>query len=305
MLKRNVTCLAAFMLFALLSCSDDSTSDPDPKPEPEPKPVGTTVTTNGGSLESPDKNISVVIPAGAVDKSVNIEVKEAATDLSNGVGKIYSFTAQEFLKPVSLELKYTDTDVNTRHSYPELLRLMTRSSATSNWQVVDGFTIDKEHKTLKAQVNHFSDWTIVAVDGTLNFSVDGINHENLTLAVSRSAKNPNPASFRAQNDKFYFRAAVDSTVMGNLYETGSTYLGRIASSNGTPGDTINAVFVEPVINSCYRRLDGSSRWRFTTFSTTPGALVSGHFTITAATPGNTSACQGKKSVIGTFAYIVK
>jgi hypothetical protein len=229
----------------------------------------------------------------------------SVSDLSNGVGKIYSLTSQEFLKPVSLELKYSDADVDAKNSYPELLRLMTRSSATDNWQVVDGFTIDKEHKTLKAQVDHFSDWTIVAVDGALNFSVDGTDHENLTLIVLRSTKDPNPASFRAQNDKFYFRAGVDSTSMGSSYETRSPYLGRIASSNGTPSDTINAVFVEPAINSCYYRKDGSSRLRFTTFSTNAGDLVTGYFTITAATPGNTSACEGKKMVTGTFAYIVK
>jgi hypothetical protein len=93
--------------------------------------------------------------------------------------------------------------------------------------------------------------------------------------------------------------------MGSVYETHSSYLGRIASSNGIPADTINAVFVEPAINSCYRRLDGSSRWRFTTFSTTAGELVTGHFTITATTPANTNACEGKKTVTGTFAYIVK
>jgi hypothetical protein len=301
MLKKNVTYLAAFMLLTLFSCSDDSKSEP----EPEPESAGTMVTTDGGSLESSDKNITIEIPAGAVGESVNIEVKESASDLSNGIGKIYSLTSQEFLKPVSLELKYTDADVDAKNSYPELLRLMTRHSGTDNWQIVDGFTIDKEHKTLKAQVDHFSDWTIIAVDGTLNFSVDGIDHENLTLVVSRSAKNPNPASFRAQNDEFYFRAGVDSTVMGSLYETHSPYLGRIASSNGTPSDTINAVFVEPAINSCYYRKDGSSRWRFTTFSTTAGELVTGYFTIIAATPSNTNACEGKKTVTGTFAYTVK
>ena len=299
MLKKHVTYLASFALLTLLSCSDDSKSDP------EPEPAGTTVTTAGGSLESTDKNITVEIPAGAVAESVNIEVKESESDLSNGVGKIYSLTTQEFLKPVSLELKYTDADVDAQNSYPELLRLMTRPSATGNWEVVDAFTIDKEHKTLKAQVDHFSDWTIVAVDGTLNFSIDGVDHANLTLAVSRSAKNPNPANFRAQNDEFYFRARVDSTVMGSVYATHSSYLGRIASSNGTPSDTLNALFVEPIINTCYHRTDGSSRWRFTTFSTTAGELVTGFFTITAATPSNTNACEAKKTVTGTFAYIVK
>jgi hypothetical protein len=297
MLKTNVACLAAFMLLTVFSCSDDSKS--------EPEPVGTTITSNGGSVESSDKNIMVEIPAGAVGESVSIEVTESESDLSNGVGKIYSLTSQEFQKPVSLTLKYTDDDVEARNSYPELLQLMTRHSPTDNWQVVDGFTIDKEHKTLNAQVDHFSDWTIVAVDGTLNFSVDGVDHENLALSVLRSTKNPNPASFRAQNDEFYFRTTVDSTVMGSLYETQSSYLGRIASSNGTPGDTTNAVFVEPVTNSCYHRTDGSSRWKFNTFSTTAGELVTGSFTITAATPANTNACDGKKTVTGTFAYIVK
>ncbi|RAW02854.1 hypothetical protein [Pseudochryseolinea flava] len=299
MLKKHFLYAVVCMLLVQFSCSDDSKSDP------EPEPAGTTVTKDGGSLESSDKNISVEIPAGAVGESVNIEVKESVSDLTNGVGKIYSLTSQEFLKPVTLELKYTDADVAAKKSHPELLRLMTRPSSADAWQVVDGFTIDKEDKTLSAQVDHFSDWTIIAVDGTLNFSVDGVDHENLTLAVLRSTKNPNPASFRAQNNEFYFRAGIDSTVMGSAYETHSSYLGRITTSNGTASDTVNTVFVEPAINNCYYRKDGSSRWRFTRFSTTPGELVTGHFLITATTPNNTNACDGKKTVTGTFAYVVR
>jgi hypothetical protein len=56
MMTKNVTYLAAFMLLTLFSCSDDSKSEPEPEP-------GTTVTTDGGSLESPDNNITVEIPA--------------------------------------------------------------------------------------------------------------------------------------------------------------------------------------------------------------------------------------------------
>lgn len=298
MLKKSLPFLVAIVLLSLFSCSDDSKSEPEPGP-------GKTVTTEGGSLESPDKNIAVEIPAGAVSEAVNIEVKESTNDLSNGVGKIYSFTSQEFLKPVTLTLKYADADVASQGSFPELLRLMTRHSSEDPWKPVDGFTIDKEAKVLKVEVDHFSDWTIVAIEGTLNFTVDGVEHENLTLLVSRSSKNPNPASFRAQNDEYFFRAAVDSTVMGSNYPTLSSHIGKIANSDGSSGDTTDVVLVEPKVNNCYYRMDGSSRLRFTSFSTTPGQLVTGYFTLTAAPPNDTDACTSKKSVTGTFAYKVK
>jgi hypothetical protein len=290
-------------LFAT-SCSDSDTEAEEP--ELPIDSVGVTINSSGGSLESTDKNISVVIPAGAVNSSVSIEIEELANDAANGIGKIYSLTEQQFLKPVTLTLKYTDDELSTKKTYPALLRLVTRKSAVSSWEVVDDFVIDQTTKTVKAEVDHFSDWTLVSTDGTLDFSMDGVSYKNLSLSVTMGTKLGRPAKFRASSTDRYFTATVDSTIMGTSYATLSAYLGKIAAlTEQAPTDTSNVLLVEPNPNSCYRRSDGSTRFRFTNYSTTTNALVTGTFTLVGTLPTDNSTCQARKTITGTFAYKVK
>lgn len=297
MIMNKVLSLVSVVLLSIVfsSCSDSG----DEKKTPTD---GVEITPTGGALESEDKNISVVIPAGALDENVSISVTEVPNDLTNGVGKIYSFTDSEFLKPVTLTLKYSTTEVSEKGSYPALLKLLTRKSTEDEWTVVQDVVIDQVAHTLSADVTHFSEWTIVTFDGTLNYSMDGDIQEDLALTVVKD--NKTGARFRATSTDRIFTLVADSTIMGTAYPTLSAHLDRIVSVGETPGDTV-ALFVEPRLKSCYNRGDGKTTFKFTQYSTKAGDLVTGDFSVVGTTPTDNSECQARKTITGTFAYKVK
>ncbi|HTJ47865.1 MAG TPA: hypothetical protein VL443_00315 [Cyclobacteriaceae bacterium] len=298
MKKHSLLALFAVGLCAFYSCSNN---DDDSQPAGE-----TNVSTTGGSIKSDDNNITITIPAGAVGKNVLIEVEEVSDVVTNGIGKVYRLTHQEFLKPVTLTLKYDEEEIATKGTYPALLRLMTRSSETDAWEVVDNFTIDTDAKVLKADVDHFSDWTLVSTEGTLSFTVDGVTYSNLDLSVTMGTTLGHSALFYAFNNERFFRATADSTIMGTNYATQSLHLGKISALTNSIADTTNVLFVEPTIKSgCYARFDGSSHLSFTKFSTTSGNLVTGSFYVPGVLPTDNTTCQTKKSISGSFAYKVK
>jgi hypothetical protein len=298
---KNHSLLALFavgLCASFYSCSNDN-DDSQPVEE-------TNVSTAGGSIKSDDNNIIITIPAGAVDKNILIEVEEVSAVVTNGIGKIYRLTHQEFIKPVTLTLKYSEEELATKSTYPALLRLMTRSSETDAWEVVDNFTIDTNAKVLKADVDHFSDWTIVSTEGTLSFTVDGVTYSNLDLSINMGTKLGKSALFYAFNSERFFRATADSTIMGTNYETLSIHLGKISALTNSIADTTNVLFVEPVVKSgCYARFDGSAHLGFTNYSTTSGSLVTGSFVVPGVLPTDNTTCQTKKSITGSFAYKVK
>ncbi len=297
-----------YLLFSIIAISlfTSSCNDSNTEPVQQTDSDGITIGSSGGSLQSPDKNITVAIPAGAVSSNVSIEIEELTNDVSDGIGKIYRLTDQQFLKPVTLTLKYTDDELSSKNTYPALLQLVTKNSTSNNWEIVEDFIIDTTTKNLKAEVDHFSDWTIISTDGTLDFSIDGVSYRNLSLSVTIGTTVGHVAKFRASNTERFFTATVDSTIMGSLYETRSAYLGKIAAlTEQDPTDTSDVLFVEPNPNSCYKRSDGSTRFRFTNYSTTSNGLVTGTFTLVGTLPTDNSTCQARKNITGSFAYKVK
>src|SRR5882757_9867529 len=130
------------VVFTFLFISSCKENNPEAIPPVPTGTVKTTINPSGGSFTSSDKNMNVTIPANAVSSPVAIEVTELNNDLPNGIGKIYSLTNQEFLKPVTLTLAYNDADLNTKKTYSALLQLLTRKSATDAWEVVKDFTIN-------------------------------------------------------------------------------------------------------------------------------------------------------------------
>ena len=295
MFKPFSIAIVSLAVILMTGCGDDDS-------KPEKSGATTTVTpAEGGSLESPDNNISVQIPADAVGEEVEIEVTESANNLDNGIGKIYSLTEQEFSKPVVLTLKYSDEEVSDNDTYPELLRLMTRNSKDDDWEIVEGFTLDKINHELKANVTHFSDWTLISVEGTMSVLIDQSPLGSLDLGVIHSDFIGGPFKFRALNDDFFFRAQVDSTIMQTNYDTYSVYLDKISVAS----DTLDVLYLQPTPGTCYYRYDGSNRLRFTNFSRTSGELVTGNFTVVGRLPEDNSACQTEKVITATFAYRVR
>jgi len=265
--------------------------------------AGIRIGSLGGTLESSDKNFSATIPAGALGGDVSFEVKELTNELSNGIGKIYSLTDQQFLKPVTLTLHYVDQDLTAKKTYPELLKIATRKS-NGPWQVIQDFTLDQIAKTLTISADHLSDWTIISTTGTLDFTVDGVAYKNLSLSVTMSSGTGNSAKFQANNDIRSFVAMVDSTTMGTNYATLSNYLEKIESLNPSTG-TSDVILVTPATSSCYNRFNGSNKLRFTKYTTATDGLVTGTFTFAGVSPVDNNPCQVKKVITGSFAYKVK
>src|SRR6476661_8458618 len=81
------------------------------------QPVGSASTASigaaGGSLTSPDGRVTLTIPAGALGAATSISIQPIENTAPLGVGLSYDFlpNGQQFAKPVTVTLHYTDEEL--------------------------------------------------------------------------------------------------------------------------------------------------------------------------------------------------
>ncbi len=154
------------LFVGLLSCEKDN-PDPDgkeldfstlkPAVTSKGTPIGSVYTqqigANGGRVQSPDGQITIDIPAGALSANASIGIQPIANEAPLGAGNGYRLTPEDvnFAKPVTITMKY-GADLQ-----PGLCWIATQKS-DGTWLGYRNTITDETAKTLSVQTNHFSDW---------------------------------------------------------------------------------------------------------------------------------------------------
>lgn len=163
----------AFLLTALLSCKKNPVA-PNPQPGPEPNPVGVvtpvgapdgspvvsqTVGVAGGTVNSADGRLRVVIPSGALSDDQTISITRITNHNPLGLRKAYRILPHglTFSKPVIIETRYEDEDVV--NTLPDLLGIAYQNEE-GIWRAQGGAVVNKNEKTVRITTTHFSDWSL-------------------------------------------------------------------------------------------------------------------------------------------------
>ena len=164
-MKRNVIILASLILSAsLVSCKKDSAPSQDLKPAVTPagNTDGTLVTQtigpSGGTVISDDKEMELVIPAGALAANTNITIQPVTNNAPNGRRKGYRCLPDglKFAKNITLKFHYTEEDAAA--TKPEYM-MIAFQNADRKWQVIENVNNDVVNNVVSASVNHFTDFS--------------------------------------------------------------------------------------------------------------------------------------------------
>jgi hypothetical protein len=127
--------------------------------------------TSETTVATADGSITIVLPAGAVTTQAELIIREQSCEDTpappsgfKAVGNCFSIEMTQALLPdvmVTIVVKYSDADVEVAGGDPNLLRLAYYDEEGEDWVVLDT-TVDIANKTLTAQTDHFSIWTILA-----------------------------------------------------------------------------------------------------------------------------------------------
>lgn len=165
-----------FYLLFMAACKhevDPTPVDPDPvNPNPPAtetgaiQPVGTpqgtavvkTIGSAGGSISSEDGRFTVSIPAGALATDVAISMQPITNTNGAGVGEGYRMLpdGQQFAKPVTMTVKYTDDEA--KRTIPQAFGIAYQN-AKGVWMAVGGTQVDTTNQTVSIEINHFTDFT--------------------------------------------------------------------------------------------------------------------------------------------------
>lgn len=167
-LNRILTVLSFAVLF-LSSCKKDDASIPSGNETgvitTPGIPQGTATTkmidANGGVIQTPDGNIKIEIPAGALEAGANISIQPITNTNTAGRGQAYRLSPHDvsFKKPVTISFAYGDIAISTA---PEALGISYQHQ-NGVWMALGGVQLDKTAKTIKVNTTHFSDWSFFEV----------------------------------------------------------------------------------------------------------------------------------------------
>lgn len=112
----------------------------------------------GGSFNSADGKVTLLIPQGAVSKKTTFSIQPITNLMPNGNGLAYRLepSGTQFQKPVQLIFHYND---NEAKDTMQLLMGIAMQNDKGHWYSLKIFTLDTVAKTLTGNINHFSDWS--------------------------------------------------------------------------------------------------------------------------------------------------
>ncbi len=112
----------------------------------------------GGSFNSSDGKITLIIPQGAVSKKTTFSIQPITNLMPNGNGLAYRLEPSgiQFQKPVQLVFHYDEEEAKDTM---QLLMGIAMQNDKGQWCSLKDFTVDTVAKTLSGNINHFSDWS--------------------------------------------------------------------------------------------------------------------------------------------------
>ncbi|HVK48920.1 MAG TPA: hypothetical protein VM488_13765 [Pseudobacter sp.] len=159
----SVLCLLLFISCKKSGGGEEGYIPVVPVPKEHGTPLGTAVTKvigpAGGSIESGDGRMSVVVPAGTVNANTTFSVQPVTNTLELGSGLSYRLMPENvtFNKDVEVRFKYNEEDLEGAledHLY------LAYQNAEGYWGRVRNRVLDKTNKILKVNTKHFSDWSV-------------------------------------------------------------------------------------------------------------------------------------------------
>ena len=113
----------------------------------------------GGSLNSSDGKVTLIIPGGAISKKTTFSIQPITNTMPNGNGMAYRLEPSgiQFQKPVQLIFNY---DEEESADTMQLLMGIAMQDDKGQWFGLKKFALDTIAKTLIGNINHFSTWAI-------------------------------------------------------------------------------------------------------------------------------------------------
>ncbi|WP_143197499.1 hypothetical protein [Chitinophaga niabensis] len=164
--KQNLNRMILLIALSLFSCKKSNQgSNPEKKPIPTEHGTAAGIATtqiigpSGGIIQSPDGNIKIEIPAGALTSEVNLSIQPVTSTLQSATGTVYRLGPENvnFQKDVRISFKYTDENLigTTENDL-----YIAYQDAEGYWRRVILTDIDKSNRILSVSTRHFSDWTL-------------------------------------------------------------------------------------------------------------------------------------------------
>lgn len=162
---------------------------PTAKGTPTADPIVATIGAAGGTLESADQRVKLVVPPGALASDVALTMTPITNETPLGLGYAVRLEPDgtTFAVPAKLVFAY---EAWARSTAPELLVGATQG-ADNQWTVAGAPALDTAAKTLTVDVPHFSDWSLSTCAGlTVSNFVLAAGRDEADLAVEEQCEAP-------------------------------------------------------------------------------------------------------------------
>jgi hypothetical protein len=138
--------------------TDQPTGHVTPVGTPDGSAVSAQIGPEGGTLQSPDGRLQVIVPAGALSTGQTFQAQPITNQAPGGKGQAFRLTphGQQFAKPVTVRFRYTEKDL--AGTFADALGVAYQSDK-GTWKIAGAVTHDAAAKTISVQTTHFSDWS--------------------------------------------------------------------------------------------------------------------------------------------------
>ncbi len=118
-----------------------------------------TIGVAGGTIQSSDGRLDVIIPAGALSSDIQVSIQPITNEAPLGFSSGYRLEPEgtTFAVPISLVFNYTDSMVS---QVPEDFLWIVTQAANHSWNAIQHIAHDGAANTITAQTTHFSDWSL-------------------------------------------------------------------------------------------------------------------------------------------------
>jgi len=196
---------AASVLVAAVGCINASSSKSASSGKPQPTPVGVpigapssaSIGPAGGSLTSPDGQLTVVVPKGAVSAPADFTIQEITNYAPGAKGNAYRLGPEgaRFNPPVELTFQVAGTSVDA-------VTVAYQDAASGFWLHAPKIARDAHSETLTATTSHFSDWSIVTEPTAQD--LNGTFTLTQTIDIPFTATGSGTFNFAGANSYEYF-----------------------------------------------------------------------------------------------------
>ncbi|MFT3922119.1 MAG: hypothetical protein QM778_06265 [Myxococcales bacterium] len=132
------------------------------------------VGVGGGTIATPKGELSVAVPAGALDSDVKITVGKAEPSVNGSVGQVWEIgpSGTQFKKPVTIALK-VDSDKESATKDPKTLAVAT--VVDDKWVPIADRKLDPQTKGLSGTTKHLSPYALIEVTGPVASTDAGLD----------------------------------------------------------------------------------------------------------------------------------